>query len=105
MRFPNARQLQGRAKRRTQLASDLNDTGKPKRIIVEHEVRHTHEVVRSEDYNGFCPRSPGSPGWTCEFMRNKYGACAVCPFRSAAKSEVTITHEFIDEPPKVKQLK
>ena len=84
------------------MANDLYDTGKPKRIIVEHEVRHTHEVVRSEDYNGLCPRSPG---WTCEFMRNKYGACAVCPFRSAAKSEVTITHEFIDEHPKVKQLK
>ena len=58
MRFPNTRQLQGRAKRRTQLASDLYDTGKPKRIIVEHEVRHTHEVVRSEDYNGFCRALP-----------------------------------------------
>ena len=91
------------------MGNNLYDTGGPKRIVVEHEVRHTHEVVRrTDDYNGFCPRSPGSPGWTCEFMRHKYGACAGCPFRSAAQApelriekpreSVTITHEFIDEP-------
>jgi hypothetical protein len=98
------------------MGNNLYDLGGPKRIIVEHEVRHTHELVRrADDYNGFCPRSPGSPGWTCEFMRQKYGACAVCPFRPAAQdpqlriekpkgSSVTITHEFIDEP-KPKRLK
>ena len=105
MRFPNARQLQGRAKRRIQLASDLYDTGKPKPIIVEHEHRHTVEVQPA------APVCRAAPGWLCSDVVREYGPCAVCPFKGhrsggrAQQSEVTITHEFIDEPSKRKQLK
>ena len=83
------------------MASDLYDTGKPKRIIVEHEIRHTVEVQRQRPERPWCNIDTSI---SCRGVRPELGEpCAECPLRQ--KSEVTITHEFIDEPPKMKQLK
>jgi hypothetical protein len=75
------------------MASNLYDSGKPQRVIVEHTI-NTQALV-----DGFCPRSPG---WSCEYTRSKYGPCVVCPYRPAAKVTIAPQFQVIDEPKRLK---
>jgi hypothetical protein len=83
------------------MANGLYDTGKPQRIIVEHEVRHTVAVQHRER------ECIESPGWTCQEVNEEFGVCSSCPYNliqypssDRAARPVTITPEFqvIDEP-------
>jgi hypothetical protein len=100
--------------------SNLYDSGKPQRIIVERED------VPLALSDGKCPRSPREKCsrlqldrlLDCDYVRKMYGACGECPFRQPGMSPrtnvqdqeairkrgVTITPEFqvIDEPKRLK---
>jgi hypothetical protein len=72
--------------------SNLYDTGAPKRIIVEQNIRHEVSLAKQP------PMCLAYPTWECELIRaGKGGPCAACPHRRTeprTESSITITPEF-----------
>lgn len=72
------------------MANNLYDTGAPKRIIVEQNVRVTHEVVARRPEASWCELEPK---FQCVGGPHVFGKpCDECPLKT--KTTVTITPEF-----------
>lgn len=82
------------------MANGLYDSGKPQRIIVEHEHRHTVEVARRPELS-WCYFTPSTQCVGSQHAADTW--CRECPLRPE-NARVTITPQFehVEERKKLK---